>query len=173
MMQSVSPDFVTLCIKLLSLVSLRGVNELVRAKRFCFYLHTQYSKSKIRSAYIFIFSYLNIDNCFIILQGNIQFLLLSGNLQESLCQIVYLVIFQRRVFYNRVSVLFGGIIKSSHGSCSIKKAILEISQNSQGNTCTRASFLIKQQASCRHKACNFIKKESLAQVFSCEFCKII
>ena len=71
MMQSVSPDFVTLCIKLLSLVSLRGVNELVRAKRFCFYIRIQYSKSKIRGAYIFIFSYLNIDNCFIILQGNI------------------------------------------------------------------------------------------------------
>ena len=40
---------------------------------------------------------------------------------------------------------------------------LEISQNSQENTCARVSFLIK--------ACNFIKKETLAQVFSCEFCK--
>ena len=29
-------------------------------------------------------------------------------------------------------------------------------------------FLIKLQAS----ACNFIKKETLAQVFSCEFCEI-
>ena len=26
--------------------------------------------------------------------------------------------------------------------------------------------------SCRPKACNFIKKETLAQVFSCEFCDI-
>ena len=25
---------------------------------------------------------------------------------------------------------------------------------------------------CRPKACNFIKKENLAQVFSCEFCEI-
>ena len=33
-------------------------------------------------------------------------------------------------------------------------------QNSQQNTCACAS------------ACNFIKKETLAQVFSCEFCKI-
>ena len=53
--------------------------------------------------------------------------------------------------------------------CSIKKVLLEISQNSQENTCARVSFLIKL-----HKglACNFIKKETLAQVFSCEFCQI-
>ena len=45
---------------------------------------------------------------------------------------------------------------------------LEISQNSQENTCARVSFLIKLQASAR----NFIKKETLAQMFSSEFCKI-
>ena len=38
---------------------------------------------------------------------------------------------------------------------------LEISQNLQENTCTRVP-----------EACNFIKKETLAQVFSCEFCEI-
>ena len=37
-----------------------------------------------------------------------------------------------------------------------------------GNTCARASFLKKLHA----LACNFIKKETLAQVFSCEFCEI-
>ena len=36
---------------------------------------------------------------------------------------------------------------------SVKKVLLEISQNSQ-------------------EACNFIKKEALAQTFSCEFCEI-
>ena len=51
--------------------------------------------------------------------------------------------------------------------CSVKKVLLEISQNSQENTCARVSFLIKLQASC-----NFIKKETLAQVFSSEFCEI-
>ena len=40
---------------------------------------------------------------------------------------------------------------------------LEISQNSQENTCDRFSFLIKLQA---------IKKETLTQVFSCEFLEI-
>ena len=49
-----------------------------------------------------------------------------------------------------------------------KKAFLKISQNSQKNTYARVSFLIKLQT----HACNFIKKETLAQVFSCEFCKI-
>ena len=47
-----------------------------------------------------------------------------------------------------------------------KKAFLEISQNSQENICARVSFLIKLQA------CNFIKKETLAQVFSCGFYEI-
>ena len=45
---------------------------------------------------------------------------------------------------------------------------LEISQSSQENTLARASFLIKLQ----DEACNFIKKETLTQLFSCEFCEI-
>ena len=52
--------------------------------------------------------------------------------------------------------------------CSVKNVLLEISQNSQENICARVYFLIKLQAS----ACNFFKKETLAQVFSCEFCEI-
>ena len=52
--------------------------------------------------------------------------------------------------------------------CSVKKVFLEISQNSQENTYSRASFLIKLQAS----ACNFIKNEALVQLFSCEFYEI-
>ena len=52
--------------------------------------------------------------------------------------------------------------------CSVKKVFWEISQNSQKNTCTRTSFLIKLQA----PACNLIEKGTLAQVFSCEFWEI-
>ena len=60
------------------------------------------------------------------------------------------------------------------------EVFLEISQNSQENTCARVSFLIKLQVvpeslsewSCRPRACNFTKKETLAQGFSCEFCEI-
>ena len=52
--------------------------------------------------------------------------------------------------------------------CSVNKVFLEISQNSQESTCVRVSFLINLQA----EACNFIKKETLGQVFSCEFYEI-
>ena len=44
--------------------------------------------------------------------------------------------------------------------CSVKKVFLEISQNSQENTCAMVSFLIKLQ-----DICNFIKKETLAQAW--------
>ena len=47
----------------------------------------------------------------------------------------------------------------------LEKVFLEISQNSQENTCARVSILIKLQAS-------GLKIETLAQVFSCEFSKI-
>ena len=46
--------------------------------------------------------------------------------------------------------------------------LLKISQNSLENTCARISFLIKLQA----EAYNFIKKLTLTQVFSYEFCEI-
>ena len=52
--------------------------------------------------------------------------------------------------------------------CSVKKVFLEIPRNSQENTCARVSFLKKLQA----KACDFIKKDTLAHVFSREFCEI-
>ena len=56
---------------------------------------------------------------------------------------------------------------SSHRKFSEKKVLLDISQNSQESTSARVSFLIKFQP-----AYNFIEKESLAQLFSCEFCEI-
>ena len=52
--------------------------------------------------------------------------------------------------------------------CSVRNVFWEISQNSHENTYASVSFLIKLQA----LACSFIKKETLVQVFSCEFCKI-
>ena len=51
--------------------------------------------------------------------------------------------------------------------CSVKNVFFEILPNSQENTCARVSFLIKL-----HEACNFIKIETLAQVFFFEFCEI-
>ena len=45
-----------------------------------------------------------------------------------------------------------------------KEVFLEISQNSQQYICARVSPV--------PQACNFIKKETLAQVFSFELCEI-
>ena len=61
-----------------------------------------------------------------------------------------------------------GAIEAVVQRCSVKKVFLEISQNSQENTSARVSFLNKVAGT----TCNFIKKETLAQVFSCKFCEI-
>ena len=60
--------------------------------------------------------------------------------------------------------------------CFIKKVFLEILQDSQENTCARFSFLLKLKASglqLYQKRDNFIKKETLAQVFSLNFAKFL
>ena len=48
---------------------------------------------------------------------------------------------------------------------SIKRMFLKTLQNSQETTCVGTSYLIKLQAA--------LKKETPAQVFSCEFCEIL
>ena len=60
--------------------------------------------------------------------------------------------------------------RSSHQRCSLKKGVLNnIAKFTRKHLCgTKVSFLIKLQA----WTCNFIKKEALAQAFSCEFCDI-
>ena len=55
------------------------------------------------------------------------------------------------------------VIETVAQRCCVKKLFLEISENSSKNTCARVSVLLKLQG------WNFIKKETLAQVFSCEF----
>ena len=51
-----------------------------------------------------------------------------------------------------------------------RKGVLRyFTKSSQENNCARVPFLLKLQA---YKRCNFIKKETLAQVFFCEFCEI-
>ena len=62
-------------------------------------------------------------------------------------------------------------IRSSHRSDSVRKGVLRNFANFTGNTCARVSFFIKLQTS-EPQACNFIKIETLAQVFSGEFCEI-
>ena len=60
---------------------------------------------------------------------------------------------------NRSGICMKYQYRSSHTEVFCKKVFKEISQNSQENTCARVSFF-------------FINKETLAEVFSCEFCEI-
>ena len=55
--------------------------------------------------------------------------------------------------------------------CSLKKVLLDILQNTEKHL--RQSLFINKVAGLRKSqvSCNFIKKETQAQVFSCEFCK--
>ena len=72
------------------------------------------------------------------------------------------VVLQDWIYYcicNRITVAVFNT-KAVTWRCSVKKVFLEISQNSQENTCVKL------------KACNFIKKETLAQLCACEFCEI-
>ena len=65
-------------------------------------------------------------------------------------------------------LLISFLPEATTGGVLQEKVFLEISQNLQENTRVWVSLLINLQAS----ACNFIKKETLAQVFSYEFCEI-
>ena len=49
-----------------------------------------------------------------------------------------------------------------------KGALRNFTKFTGRHLCQNLSF----KKSCRPKACNFIKKETLAQVFSCELCEI-
>ena len=59
-------------------------------------------------------------------------------------------------------LIFGAVARR----CSIEKVFLEISQNSQENNCQSVFF---NKVAALALAWNFIKKDTLAQVFSCEF----
>ena len=54
--------------------------------------------------------------------------------------------------------------RSSRLKVFCKNVFLEISQNSQKNNCVSLFF--------KKVAVNFIKNETLAQMFHCEFCEI-
>ena len=73
----------------------------------------------------------------------------------------------RYMKYHTVKCIF--FSRSSHHRCTIVKGvILNFAKFTGKHLCQVSFFKIKLQVS----ACNFIKKETLAQVFSCEFCEI-
>ena len=66
------------------------------------------------------------------------------------------------IVIDKISQFIDLVFRSSHQRCSEEKVFLEISQNSQKNTC---QFLFFNKVA-------GVKKETLAQVFSCDFCEI-
>ena len=60
------------------------------------------------------------------------------------------------------------VLESSHQRCSVKKGVLRNFAKLTGKHLCQSLFLNKVTGA----ACNFIKKDTLAQVFSCEFCEI-
>ena len=60
---------------------------------------------------------------------------------------------------------------SGHQRCSIIKGVLINFAKFTGKH-LRQSLFLNKVAGLRTQACNFIKKETLALVFSCEFCEI-
>ena len=63
---------------------------------------------------------------------------------------------------------FAKFLKHVAQTCSVKKVFLEISQNSQENTCARVSFLIKLQV----RPATLLKKRLWHRCFAVKFCKI-
>ena len=78
--------------------------------------------------------------------------------------ILYNVKMSRKPSNNRSS---RSEVRSSHWRCSLRKCVLRNFAEFTGKHLCQISFLIKLQTS----ACNFTKKETLAQVFPVNFAK--
>ena len=71
--------------------------------------------------------------------------------------------------YKHKSICFQRVLAEAvHQRCSMKKGVLRNLAKFTGKHLCQRFFFNKVAG----QACNFIKKESLAQVFSCEFCQI-
>ena len=75
---------------------------------------------------------------------------------------LYLLVAMRHPLILSGSFSFWASFQTVIRRSSVEKVFFKKSQNSEEKTCARVSFLIKL----------FIKKETLAQVFFCEFCEI-
>ena len=85
---------------------------------------------------------------------------------------VLLNLFNHKNFFRPIWNIACGkdVLSSSHQRCSVKKDLLEISQNSQENICGRVSFLIKLMA----EVCNsLLKKRLWHRCFPVNFVKFL
>ena len=76
-----------------------------------------------------------------------------------------------RKFQVEQAEVISRLFRSSHQRCSLRKGVPRNFAKFTGkHLCLRLFF--NKVAGLRHQACNFVKKESLAQVFFCQFCEI-
>ena len=91
--------------------------------------------------------------------------LISGNrvfISHSLCSYCYVLLWKSKVLFSiekvsRLMVSGGGQYTSSHRRCSVRKSVLRNFAKFSGKRLYQSLFF---------------EKETLAQVFSCEFCEI-
>ena len=90
---------------------------------------------------------------------------------ERFMDSLYLALNSQNIDYTKILDLFFSIYqnRSSHRRCSGRKGILRNFEKLTGKHLCQSIFLNKVVGLL---ACIFIKNEALAQVLSCEFCKI-
>ena len=88
----------------------------------------------------------------------------------SMFLITSVILFTTEVqLHNYIVFLIDHIVEAVVERCSVKKVFLEISQNSQENTCARVSFLIKLQP----KPAALLKKRLWHRCFPVNFVKFL
>ena len=89
-----------------------------------------------------------------------------SNLVENICWETTITMLEYKCWLS-----IGTYPRSSYRRCSVKKGVLRNFAKFTGKHLCQ-SLLFNKVAGLRPKACNFIKKEILEQVLSCEFCEI-
>ena len=65
--------------------------------------------------------------------------------RKTLPPVIVFLVLRQNDHGSSLCLVFCVFFRDIHRRCSVKMVLLEISQNSQENTCARISFLIKQQ----------------------------
>ena len=81
------------------------------------------------------------------------------------------IVFATKIANTKTRVFLFTMSRSSRAEGFCKKGVLRNFTKFTGKYLCQSLFVNKVPG-LRPKACNFIKKETLAQVFSCDFCKI-
>ena len=89
--------------------------------------------------------------------------------ETKMCSFILYVI---KLFANQIELNLFDTSEAVARRCSVKKVFLEISQNSQENTCAIVSFLIKLQAS-DLRPTTLLKKRLWQRCFPVNFAKFL